>query len=458
LPLLRLEETGDERQAGHGYSDRSPLPRRNGAPPPGGSAGPEDHLYWQCLQFTLHPQRRHVLKSKLVLQIPARQFVKARFAEATDSPLIQILGRVGVPGQQSEPKRNPIVWSIWSRPENETICTEYSCLERCTMKVVFVYRQKRRGAHSIEVLFHTVAGELGRKIEVVEYVAGCRSRLLLDAWRLRKLNADIYHVTGDIHYIVNLLPSRKTVLTVHDIHHYLNDLRGIKRLLYKWIWLILPIRSARAITAISRETGKAIHKHLAITGKHIQVIENCHSAIFRRVPKSFSAQCPVILQVGTDANKNVRRLVEALQGLHCRLVLIGSIDDELQQKLNECGTVFENHAGLTHEELNRQYIDCDIVAFASLAEGFGVPIIEAQAVGRPLITSNISPMREVAGDGACLIDPLDVAQIRDGILRIIGDPLYRNHLIENGLRNVTRYSPARISDHYLAFYEALLHT
>ena len=270
------------------------------------------------------------------------------------------------------------------------------------MKVVFIYRQQRQGVYSIEELFHTIASELGKQIEVVEYVAGSRSRLLLDAWRLRKLNADIYHVTGDIHYIVNLLPSKKTILTVHDIRHYLNDLKGIKRWLYKWIWLILPIRSARVITAISRETGEDIYKHLGITDMHIEVIENCHSAIFKRATKPFSAECPVILQVGTSPDKNVSRLVEALKGLHCRLVLIGRIDAELKQKLAECGVVYENHAGITHEELNRQYVKCDVVSFVSLGEGFGVPIIEAQAVGRPLITSNISPMREVAGDGAVL--------------------------------------------------------
>ena len=220
----------------------------------------------------------------------------------------------------------------------------------------------------------------------------------------------------------------------------------------------MPIRSTRVITAVSRETGEGIYKHLGITDKHIEVIENCHSAIFKRATKPVAAECPVILQVGTSPNKNVSRLVEALKGLHCRLVLIGRIDDELKQKLAECGVVYENHTGVTHEELNKQYVKCDVVSFVSLGEGFGVPIIEAQAVGRPLITSNISPMREVAGDGACLIDPLDVSQISEGLQRIIGDPFYRNRLIESGLHNVSRYSPATISSHYLALYKTMTRT
>ena len=326
------------------------------------------------------------------------------------------------------------------------------------MKVVFIHRQQQPGNYSIEELFRASADELGKQIEVVEYVAGSRSRMLMDAWRLRRLDADIYHVTGDIHYIVNLLPGKKTILTIHDVRHYLDDLGGIKRWLYKWIWLILPIRSAGVITAISRETSECIYNHLGITEKHIEVIENCHSAIFKRVPKPFTVECPVILQVGTTPNKNVSRLVEALKGLHCRLVLIGRLDDELKQKLAECGVVYENHFGITHEAVYEQYAGCDVVSFVSLGEGFGVPIIEAQAVGRPLITSNISPMRDVAGDGACLIDPLDVAQIRKGIQRIIADPIYRNKLIESGLHNVSQYSPATIGGHYLALYKKMMLT
>ncbi|MHB0866207.1 MAG: glycosyltransferase family 4 protein [Thermoleophilia bacterium] len=323
------------------------------------------------------------------------------------------------------------------------------------MKVVLIYRRQRGGAYSLEELFHTIAGELHKHVEVIEYETGARRDTLRDIWRLRKMRADIYHVTGDINYFVPLLPHRKTVLTVPDVGHYLFGLRGFKRRIYKWLWLQWPIRAARAVTAISRETQDNIVSHLGIMRNRIEIIECCHSAIFKSVAKQFAAECPVILQVGAAPYKNVSRLVEALKGLHCRLVLIGSLDEEIKQKLAECGVDYENHVGLTHEELYKQYVNCDLVSFISLGEGFGVPIIEAQASGRPLITANVSPMREVAGDGACLVNPLDVSQIREGILRIIADSGYRDQLVERGLRNVTRYSPAAISDQYLDLYGRL---
>ena len=67
-------------------------------------------------------------------------------------------------------------------------------------------------------------------------------------------------------------------------------------------------------------------------------------------------------------------------------------------------------------------------------------------------------MREAAGEGACLVDPLDVSQIREGVRRIIADSDYRDQLVELGLRNVVRYSPATISDQYLNLYKRVIHS
>jgi glycosyltransferase involved in cell wall biosynthesis len=324
------------------------------------------------------------------------------------------------------------------------------------LKVIFIYRKQKKNAYSIEELFHTIANELGKQIEVIEYEVGSRFNILLDIWHLRRLSADIYHVTGDINYFIPLLPSKKAVLTVHDIGHYLFGLRGIKRWIYKWLWLVFPIRSAKAVTSVSMETRENIVKHLGITHKPIEVIENCYSPIFKPVAKPFSIECPVILQVGTKPYKNVPRLVEALKDVHCRLVLIGYLDDEIKQKLVDCKVFYENYVGLSHKELYQKYIECDIVSFVSIGEGFGVPIIEAQVVGRPLITANLAPMCDVAGKGACLVNPLEVSEIHAGINRIICDETYRNQIIELGFGNVSSYSPATISNQYYALYKKIV--
>jgi glycosyltransferase involved in cell wall biosynthesis len=97
-----------------------------------------------------------------------------------------------------------------------------------------------------------------------------------------------------------------------------------------------------------------------------------------------------------------------------------------------------------------------MVLFPSTYEGFGLPIIEAQQTGRPVITSNISPMKEVAGNAACLTDPFSVQSIREGVLKVIQDDDYRNTLVRNGFNNAQRYNPEKIANEYFLIYQRLM--
>jgi glycosyltransferase involved in cell wall biosynthesis len=92
------------------------------------------------------------------------------------------------------------------------------------------------------------------------------------------------------------------------------------------------------------------------------------------------------------------------------------------------------------------------VVFASLYEGFGLPIIEAQAIGRPVITSNYGAMAEAAGTGAILLNPADSSSIRAAILRLIADPDLRSDLIAKGFENVLKYRPEAVARAYAAIY------
>ena len=92
------------------------------------------------------------------------------------------------------------------------------------------------------------------------------------------------------------------------------------------------------------------------------------------------------------------------------------------------------------------------MTFVSTYEGFGLPIIEANTVGRAVIAGNVSSMPEVAGDGALLVDPTDISAIRAGIKRIIEDPEFRTELIERGQQNARRFDPDTIAAQYLSIY------
>lgn len=81
-----------------------------------------------------------------------------------------------------------------------------------------------------------------------------------------------------------------------------------------------------------------------------------------------------------------------------------------------------------------------------------MPIIEAQRVGRPVVTSNCSSMPEIAGDGACYVDPMDVTSMRDGFIRVIRDEAFRERLIQCGFTNANRFNLDSVARRYLELY------
>ena len=85
-------------------------------------------------------------------------------------------------------------------------------------------------------------------------------------------------------------------------------------------------------------------------------------------------------------------------------------------------------------------------------EGFGLPILEAQATGRPVITSNEASMPEVAGDAAILVNPYEVVEIKEAVEKIISDKKLREDLIKKGIENIKRFTPEKIAENYASLY------
>ena len=132
--------------------------------------------------------------------------------------------------------------------------------------------------------------------------------------------------------------------------------------------------------------------------------------------------------------------------------ILGKPTDEQVNCLRENGVDFEPVVGLSSEEVVALYRECDLVTFVSTCEGFGLPIIEGNAVGRAVITSNLSSMPEVAGDAALLVDPFDVSAIRSAIQAVIDNRELREALIQKGVKNVERFSARTIANRYAELY------
>ncbi|MEP6645553.1 MAG: glycosyltransferase family 1 protein [Saprospiraceae bacterium] len=227
----------------------------------------------------------------------------------------------------------------------------------------------------------------------------------------------------------------------------------LKRKLFEYFWLKFPVRKSQKITAISEATKQDIIKYTGCPPDKIFVIPVAVPDIFKPAFKIFDAKCPVLLQIGTAVNKNLERLICAIEPIHCQLVIVGKLSGSQLQLLNNCKIRYKNLINISLEEMYAQYVNCDIVTFISTFEGFGMPIIEANCVERPVITGNISSMPEVGGNAACYVDPYSVEEIRTGIMKIIDDKEYRDCLIENGKVNRRRYSGQQIANQYYEIYK-----
>jgi len=274
----------------------------------------------------------------------------------------------------------------------------------------------------------------------------------------KKPEADIYHITGHIHYIALILPKKKTVLTIADLT-ILRTRKGLRRFIIKKLFFDLPVKKIKYITAISEATKKEIVQFTNCEEQKIRVIEvPLQDILYLKSEKTFYTRCPTILQIGTAPHKNITNLVKALKGVNCRLRIIGKLDVELLNELKMNEIDYTNDFDLSDGGIKEEYQKADIVAFCSIYEGFGLPIIEAQAMRTPVVTSSISPMKEVAGGGAVLVNPEDILSIRDGILRIINDESLRNKLIAKGLKNIKRFETARVAAQYENLYSEIIET
>lgn len=226
------------------------------------------------------------------------------------------------------------------------------------------------------------------------------------------------------------------------------------RLHYRYV-----CRRARLFLAISEFTKQEMVKILHIPPEKIEVIPCACSPemkpitdkrrLFDLCTKYHLPEYFVLFVGNFNPRKNLEQLIKAFdlakkQGIPHQLIIAG-----------EQGWKFNRDAalqGIQHtedirfigyvpdEDMPALYSAADLFVFPSLYEGFGIPVIEAQACGTPVLTSNGSALPEVGGDEAVYVDPYDIEDISNGILQVLQNPALMEQLRQNGLSNARRFS------------------
>jgi len=325
--------------------------------------------------------------------------------------------------------------------------------------IVFVFRKKDSRFHSIEKVFKGVMSNIPENIKTnsidLPFFSSSFVSIIRNVLFLRRQPGRVIHVTGDVHYAVLGAKGRPTILTIHDCN-FLNNYSGLKKRLLKLLFLDLPLKYADVITTISEKSREEIVKASGCSRERIRVIPNAvPGEVYRSNlrPLSGTVRC---LFIGTTPNKNLPRTIEAIRGMDVELHILGSPDDETATLMYQAGIPVVTHFALTDKQVADLYANCDVVLYPSLYEGFGMPVIEGQKAGRPVLTSDIEPMRSISGGAAVFVDPLSVQSIREGLLRIIDDESFRKSLVEEGFRNSGQFDLNLIASKYTDIYNEIL--
>ena len=330
------------------------------------------------------------------------------------------------------------------------------------MKILYIYRHPDMG-FSIGKVFRPIEEKMKKYAEVDSIYLPVANYSLKGFWKniryAQKASLtkkyDIIHITGSEHYLIPFLRKQKVVVTVHDLGFFTIIKKNFISKFFKKILFINTLAYADKVTFISEKSEKESRELVRIKSEKCVVIHNPVGEEFVYSQHTFNENCPTILHIGTLPRKNLVNTIYALRDISCKFVIVGKLREEQLLALKETQTSYINKKGLTDKEIVEEYLNCDIVNFPSLYEGFGMPILEGQATGRVVITSNCSPMKEVAGHGAVLVNPTSVVSIREEYKKVIENFDFRNEVVKQGTINVANYRLENIVNCYLKVYNSL---
>ena len=292
---------------------------------------------------------------------------------------------------------------------------------------------------------------------------------------LEKKNVSVFH--GPAFMVPLIKRNMATVVTIHDIVSFIMpDTIPMKYAFYMRNLIKLVSRKADRIISVSHSTKKDLIAWLGVPEEKITVVHQAVSETFypaengdggAQIRRRFGIHGRYMLFVGNlEPRKNLSRLMEAFAmarerlGGPIQLVICGKKGWLCSGILKTYERIRRGDDILITNYVNEQdllglYQNAEMFVFPSRYEGFGLPALEAMACGAPVITSNVSSLPEITGGAAMLINPSDVGEISEAMVKLANCASLRSELKEKGFRQAKLFSWAKTARETLDVYRSL---
>ena len=283
---------------------------------------------------------------------------------------------------------------------------------------------------------------------------------------LKKMKIQVFF--GTRHYLPPFNSNIRYVALVHDlIPLRMPELFTKKHLQRFKIFTSICKRQADSYIAVSDATKADILHYMKVPEEKIQVIYEGANPNFtpekdeagiKETMERFGIEGSYLLCLSTvEPRKNMLRTIQAYEQyvlkneLPYQLVIVGGkgwnngeIYDYVKEHDLSSHVLFTGY--VSNEDVKNIYANATIFIYASLYEGFGIPVLEAMQSGVPVITSNVSSMPEVAGDACILVDPYQVDEIKNAIIKILDSETLQAEMKEKGIAQAKKFSWRKCSE------------
>jgi len=285
---------------------------------------------------------------------------------------------------------------------------------------------------------------------------------------------DVFHVP---HYNIPLLYRGNLITTIHDINHLIYPQFLTNRFAYPYAKYLIRqcLNKSKKIICVSQSTLDEVKNFFNHQQFRSQVIhEGLHKTFASKLEKKeliqiqnqYKLEKPFFLYVGNlKPHKNISTLMKLFNEVRTQLnsnyelVIVGKKFEKYPEIIKAVeegkreGWV-RHIENIPSRDLRGIYQCAEAFTILSLHEGFGLPLLEAFASDTPVLSSNISSLPEVAGNGALLVNPRNIPKVKELMKLLMTDSELKEELVENGRAELARFSWEHAANQTLAVYES----